>query len=80
VFRAVAAPSTPWAEDAPAADAAGVNVFTMRLGAVLAGGILCGIAGTHLSLVGSHLWIDGMVAGQTCHGRIYTKSEDRLGV
>jgi ABC-type uncharacterized transport system permease subunit len=52
----------------------------MRLGAVLAGGILCGIAGTHLSLVGSHLWIDGMVAGQTCHGRIYTKSEDRLGV
>lgn len=51
-------------EDAPAADAAGVSVFFMRIGAVLVGGIFCAIAGTHLSLVGSHLWVDGMVAGR----------------
>ncbi|MBB5372256.1 ABC transporter permease [Acidocella aromatica] len=51
-------------EDAPAADAAGVNVALYRLGAVLAGGVLCAVAGAHLSLVGSHLWVDGMVAGR----------------
>ncbi len=51
-------------EDAPAADAAGVSVFLMRLGAVMVGGMFCGIAGTHLSLVGSHLWVDDMVAGR----------------
>jgi simple sugar transport system permease protein len=36
----------------------------MRIGAVLAGGVFCAIAGAHLSLVGSHLWVDGMVAGR----------------
>jgi simple sugar transport system permease protein len=51
-------------EDAPAADAAGVNVFLFRFAAVLTGGLFCGIAGAHLSLVGSHLWVDGMVAGR----------------
>ncbi len=51
-------------EDAPAADAAGVNVLLMRAGAVMAGGLFCGLAGTHLSLVGSHIWVDGMVAGR----------------
>ncbi len=51
-------------EDAPAADAAGVHVLLMRLGAVLVGGAFCGVAGTHLALVGSHLWVDGMVAGR----------------
>jgi len=51
-------------EDAPAADAAGVNVGWMRAGAVLAGGVFCAVAGVHLSLVGSHLWVDGMVAGR----------------
>ncbi|MDR3504908.1 MAG: ABC transporter permease [Acidocella sp.] len=51
-------------EDAPAADAAGVNVALYRTGAVLAGGVLCAVAGAHLSLVGSHLWVDGMVAGR----------------
>ncbi len=51
-------------EDAPAADAAGVSVFWMRIGAVMAGGALCGLAGAHLSLVGSHLWVDDMVAGR----------------
>jgi len=51
-------------EDAPAADAAGVNVLFYRFGAVLAGGFFCAVAGAHLSLVGSHLWVDGMVAGR----------------
>ncbi|HUM07543.1 MAG TPA: ABC transporter permease [Acidocella sp.] len=51
-------------EDAPAADAAGVNVALYRAGAVLAGGVLCAVAGAHLSLVGSHLWVNGMVAGR----------------
>jgi simple sugar transport system permease protein len=51
-------------EDAPAADAAGVSVVWMRIGAVLVGGAFCGLAGTHLSLVDSHLWVDDMVAGR----------------
>lgn len=51
-------------EDAPAADAAGVNVALYRFGAVLAGGVCCAIAGAHLSLVGAHIWVDGMVAGR----------------
>ena len=51
-------------EDAPAADAAGVSVPLMRIGAVMAGGVFCALAGTHLTLVGSHLWVDGMVAGR----------------
>src|SRR5262249_27436100 len=51
-------------EDAPAADAAGVGAFRMRLAAVLAGGILCGIAGAHLALVSSQIWVSGMVAGR----------------
>ncbi len=51
-------------EDAPAADAAGVNVLAYRFCAVLAGGAFCAVAGAHLSLVDSHLWVDGMVAGR----------------
>jgi ABC-type uncharacterized transport system permease subunit len=51
-------------EDAPAADAAGVAVLPMRFAAVLVGGAFCGLAGAHLSMVGSHLWVDGMVAGR----------------
>ncbi len=51
-------------EDAPAADAAGVNVLRMRLGATLVGGLFCGLAGAHLSLVGSQVWVDGMVSGR----------------
>jgi ABC-type uncharacterized transport system permease subunit len=51
-------------EDAPAADAAGVNVMRMRLGAVLVGGIVLGVAGAHLSLVGSQVWVNGMVSGR----------------
>ncbi len=51
-------------EDAPAADAAGVPVMAYRMGAVLTGGVFCALAGCHLSLIGAHLWVDGMVAGR----------------
>ena len=51
-------------EDAPAADAAGISVFWVRIAAVLTGGAFCALAGTHLSLVDSHLWVDNMVAGR----------------
>ena len=51
-------------ENAPAADAAGVNVLAMRCGAVLVGGIVLGLAGAHLSLVGSQVWVAGMVSGR----------------
>jgi simple sugar transport system permease protein len=47
-----------------AADAAGVNVMRMRIGAVLVGGIILGLAGAHLSLVGSQVWVNGMVSGR----------------
>lgn len=51
-------------ENAPAADAAGVNVMAMRISAVLVGGIILGLAGAHLSLVGSQVWVTGMVSGR----------------
>lgn len=51
-------------EDAAAADAGGVGVMGLRLAAVVLGGAFCGLAGVHLSLVGSHLWVDGMVNGR----------------
>jgi simple sugar transport system permease protein len=51
-------------EDAAAADAAGVNVLSMRVGATLVGGAFLSLAGAHLSLVGSHIWIEGMISGR----------------
>lgn len=51
-------------EDAPAADAAGVNVFSMRCLAVLGGAVFLALAGAHLALVGSHIWVEGMVNGR----------------
>jgi simple sugar transport system permease protein len=36
----------------------------MRIGAVLVGGIILGLAGAHLSLVGSQVWVNGMVSGR----------------
>jgi simple sugar transport system permease protein len=36
----------------------------MRIGAVLVGGIVLGLAGAHLSLVGSQVWVNGMVSGR----------------
>lgn len=51
-------------EDAPAADAAGVSVLWVRLGAVAVGGLFCALAGAHLALVSSQLWVEGMINGR----------------
>ena len=36
----------------------------IRLGAVMAGGALCGLAGAYVSTVYTPLWVEGMVAGR----------------
>ena len=36
----------------------------IRLGAVVFGGAMCGLAGAYLSLVYTPLWVEGMVAGK----------------
>jgi len=46
------------------AHALGVPVRGIRLAAVLAGGALCGIAGTFLSVVYAPLWVEGLVSGR----------------
>jgi general nucleoside transport system permease protein len=51
-------------DNAPAADAIGVHVTLVRIVTTFIGGLFLGLAGAHLSLVGSHLWVDGMVAGR----------------
>lgn len=51
-------------ENPEAAHALGYSVRRIRLGAVLAGGALCGLAGAYLSLVYTPLWVEGMVAGK----------------
>lgn len=42
----------------------GYSVRTIRLGCVMAGGALCGLAGSYLSLVYTPQWVEGMVAGK----------------
>ncbi len=51
-------------EDPATADIAGVNVQLFRLGAVVLGGALCGLAGAYLALASSYVWIEHMVAGR----------------
>lgn len=51
-------------EDAPAADAMGVNVTLVRWGCVLFGGLLAGLGGCYLSLAYTPGWKDGMTMGQ----------------
>lgn len=46
------------------ADTAGVNVSLYRMGAVLVGGGLCGLAGGYLSLAAGQIWVEHMVAGR----------------
>lgn len=47
-----------------AAHALGHRVRLIRLGAVMVGGALCGVAGAYLSVVYTPLWVEGMVAGR----------------
>lgn len=51
-------------ESPESAHALGYPVRLIRLGAVLAGGALCGLAGAYLSIVYTPLWVEGMVAGK----------------
>jgi len=51
-------------ESPESAHALGYPVRRIRLGAVLAGGALCGLAGAYLSVVYTPLWVEGMVAGK----------------
>ena len=51
-------------ESPESAHALGYRVRWLRLGAVMAGGALCGMAGAYLSVVYAPLWVEGMVAGR----------------
>jgi general nucleoside transport system permease protein len=51
-------------ENPASAHALGYNVRLIRLGAMAAGGALCGLAGAYLSVVYTPLWVQGMVAGK----------------
>jgi general nucleoside transport system permease protein len=51
-------------ESPESAHALGYPVRWIRLGAVAAGGALCGLAGAYLSVAYAPLWVEGMVAGR----------------
>ena len=51
-------------ENPEAADAAGVPVGWYRMGAVVAGCMLIGLAGGYLSVAVSKIWVDGMSGGR----------------
>ena len=51
-------------ESPESAHALGYHVRGIRLAAVMAGGALCGLAGSYLSLVYTPMWVEGMVAGK----------------
>ncbi len=51
-------------ESPESAHALGYRVRLIRLGAVMVGGALCGLAGAYISLVYTPLWVEGMVAGK----------------
>jgi general nucleoside transport system permease protein len=51
-------------ESPESAHALGYKVRWVRLGAVVTGGALCGVAGAFLSVVYAPLWVEGLVAGR----------------
>lgn len=51
-------------ESPESAHALGYPVRRIRLLAVIAGGALCGLAGAYVSVVYTHLWVEGMIAGK----------------
>lgn len=51
-------------ESPEAAHALGYPVRRIRLLAVVVGGALCGVAGAYISVVYTHLWVEGMTAGR----------------
>ncbi|MEP6740785.1 MAG: ABC transporter permease [Caldimonas sp.] len=51
-------------ESPESAHALGYPVRKIRLAAVIVGGALCGVAGAYISVVYTHLWVEGMTAGK----------------
>jgi len=51
-------------ENPAAADAMGLNVYLIRYACIVAGGMLAGVAGAHLSLAVAPSWVEGMTAGR----------------
>ncbi len=51
-------------ENPAAADAAGINVSLYRVGAIIVGSSLVGLAGGYISVVSVKLWVTGMTGGR----------------
>ena len=51
-------------ESPESAHALGYPVRWIRLGAVMVGGALCGLAGAYISIIYTPLWVEGMVSGK----------------
>ena len=51
-------------ESPESAHALGYPVRRIRLAAVVAGGALCGLAGSYVSVIYTPLWVEGMIAGK----------------
>ena len=51
-------------DDPASADAAGIDVYLVRYACVAFGGAMAGLAGSYLSLVLIHDWIEGMTVGK----------------
>ena len=51
-------------ESPEAAHALGYPVRRIRLAAMMAGGLLCGVAGAYISVLYTPLWVEGMIAGR----------------
>ncbi len=51
-------------ESPESAHALGYPVRRIRLGAVVGGGALCGLAGAYIAVIYTPLWVEGMVAGK----------------
>jgi ABC-type uncharacterized transport system permease subunit len=51
-------------ESPQSAHALGYAVRPIRLGAVITGGALCGLAGAYISVIYTPLWVEGMIAGK----------------
>jgi ABC-type uncharacterized transport system permease subunit len=51
-------------ESPESAHALGYPVRRIRLAAVIFGGALCGVAGAYISVVYTHLWVEGMISGK----------------
>jgi ABC-type uncharacterized transport system permease subunit len=51
-------------ENPAAADAAGLSVSLYRIGAIVAGSALVGLAGGYISVVSVKLWVTGMIGGR----------------